>query len=307
MTYGKITQVGAENASSAAPVEQELSEFPRRLRAALQQTGLKSERSFARMVDISASSLQNYLDGKQVPGLDKAARIALATKTSIGWLATGKAETDLDFSLNLRMLQEELAALPSHVTANDRDRIQSQIDDLALAKDRFKRAFDIQQDRMQHGFMATVEGGGEAEARYLPEDFRLIPRLNVTPAAGPGAMVESEDQVGVLAFRSEWLHRRGINATAAHVLTARGDSMEPTIRDGDILLVDTSIDRVIDNAIYVVVYAGRTLVKRVQLKLDGSVGLGSDNRAVFDDETVPAADVGGLNIAGRVMWFGRSI
>jgi phage repressor protein C with HTH and peptisase S24 domain len=139
------------------------------------------------------------------------------------------------------------------------------------------------------------------------EDFRLVPRLNVQAAAGAGAMVADESAAEMLAFRTEWLHRRGINAAAAHVLTARGDSMEPTIRDGDILLVDTSIDRVVDNAIYVVVYSGRTLVKRVQLRLDGSVVLKSDNREIFDDEAVPVAEVPALNIAGRVMWFGRSI
>lgn len=141
----------------------------------------------------------------------------------------------------------------------------------------------------------------------VPPDFRLIPRLNVQPAAGSGAVVEAEDPVEMLAFRADWLRRRGIHPQMAHVLTARGDSMEPTIRDGDILLVDTSIDQVRDNAIYVVVYAGRTLVKRVQLRRDGSVVLSSDNKGVFDDEEVPAAEVPELAVAGRVMWYGRSI
>lgn len=140
-----------------------------------------------------------------------------------------------------------------------------------------------------------------------PEDFRLIPRLPIQASAGGGALVQEEEPSESLAFRAEWLRRRGINAAAAHVLTAKGDSMEPTLRDGDILLVDTSIDSVVDNAIYVVVYAGRTLVKRVQLRRDGSVVLRSDNTAVFDEEAVPANEVPELIVAGRVMWYGRSI
>lgn len=148
---------------------------------------------------------------------------------------------------------------------------------------------------------------GSPFAPALPSDFRLIPRLEVTAAAGPGSIVEYEQPVEMLAFRADWLRSRGINPLTAHVLTARGDSMEPTIRDGDILLVDSSIDRVMDNAIYVLFYAGRTLVKRVQLRLDGSVVLKSDNKDIFDDEAVPAAEVAGLNVAGRVMWYGRSI
>ena len=141
----------------------------------------------------------------------------------------------------------------------------------------------------------------------IPSDFRLIPRLDVQAAAGAGALVEHENHREMVAFRADWLRRRGINPLFANVLTARGDSMEPTIRDGDILLGDTSIDSVIDNAIYVVVFDGRTLVKRVQLRRDGSVVLKSDNKDIFDDEAVPAAEVHSLNVAGRVMWYGRSI
>jgi len=136
--------------------------------------------------------------------------------------------------------------------------------------------------------------------------FKLIPRLDVQPSSGFGALVANEDPVEMLAFRSDWLKRVGINPDAAHVLTNKGDSNEPTIRDGDILLVDTSIDRVIDNAFYVVVYNGQALLKRVQLMLDGSVVLSSDNKN-YQPETVRPADVPSLTIAARLMWFGRSI
>jgi phage repressor protein C with HTH and peptisase S24 domain len=141
----------------------------------------------------------------------------------------------------------------------------------------------------------------------LPLDFQLIPRLDVSPSAGSGTLVEVEEQAEVLAFRSDWMRRRGINPATAHALTARGDSMEPTIRDGDVLLVDTSIDYVKDNAIYIVVFSGRTLVKRLQMLRDGSVAIKSDNKDVFDDEVVPPNEVPDIQVAGRVMWYGRSI
>lgn len=150
-----------------------------------------------------------------------------------------------------------------------------------------------------------VRAAGVAAAD-LPEEFRLIPRLDVQPSSGYGALVTSEDAVEMLAFRSDWLKRVGINPDAAHVLTNKGDSNEPTIRDGDILLVDKSIDRVVDNAFYVVVYNGQALLKRVQLMLDGSVVLSSDNKN-YQPETVRPADVPSLTIAARLMWFGRSI
>ena len=89
-------------------------------------------------------------------------------------------------------------------------------------------------------------------------------------------------------------------------MTARGDSMEETIRDGDVLLVDTSIDRVRDNSIYVIVYGDMVLVKRIHGRINGSLQLISDNPR-YPAEEVAKAEVDQLQVAGRVAWYGRSI
>ncbi|WP_319775521.1 helix-turn-helix transcriptional regulator [Breoghania sp.] len=204
--------------------------------------GPNSANAFAREVGISESLIRKYLAGG-MPGIEKAAQIALIKNVSLDWLIAGEGERE-----------PRQAKLPANVD----------------------------------------------------EGFAMIRRLSVHASAGNGALAEREDDVGTLAFRAEWLHRRGINPTAARALTARGDSMEPTIRDGDILLVDTSIDHIIDHAIYVVVVSGLVLVKRAQLRLDGSLRLASDN-PVFTPEDIPANETDQVQIAGRVMWFGRSI
>lgn len=53
--------------------------------------------------------------------------------------------------------------------------------------------------------------------------------------------------------------------------------MEPTIRDGTVLLVDTSVQEFKDNGIYIVVDGGMVLVKRVNQSINGSVSLISEN------------------------------
>jgi phage repressor protein C with HTH and peptisase S24 domain len=138
------------------------------------------------------------------------------------------------------------------------------------------------------------------------EGFALIPRLDIQASAGNGRVALSEEPLEYLAFQANWLRGRGINPAAARVLTARGDSMEETIRDGDVLLVDTSIDRVLDNSIYVVVYGDMVLVKRIHGRINGSLQLISDNPR-YPVEEVSKGEVDDLKIAGRVMWFGRSI
>jgi DNA-binding phage protein len=154
-----------------------------------------------------------------------------------------------------------------------------------------------------------TKGGALAQMPNSASEFSFIPRYDVRASAGPGAIVPFEDIDGTrqfVAFRTEWLRRIGVNPKTAEVLVAVGDSMEPTIRDGDLLLIDRSIDRVVDNGIYVLVIAGMVLLKRLQTRRDGSAVLKSDN-ARYDDEVVPANEVPDLRIEGRVRWFGRTI
>lgn len=160
------------------------------------------------------------------------------------------------------------------------------------------------------GPMRPENGSNVAlRSRDLVRDgYTLVPLLDVQAAAGAGAVVEQETVSAEVAFTAKWLRDRHINPSGARMLTAKGDSMEPTFRSGDTLIVDTSIDVVVDSSIYVVIFGGLLLVKRVQLRLDGGVVLMSDNKtAGYADEVIPAAQVPELRIAGRVMWYGREI
>jgi phage repressor protein C with HTH and peptisase S24 domain len=145
---------------------------------------------------------------------------------------------------------------------------------------------------------------------FLPasvmKDFALIPRLDIRASAGNGNLAIDEEVIDFLAFQESWLRGRNINPKYARVMTAKGDSMEPTIRDGDVLLVDTSIDRIRDNSLYVLVFGGMVFVKRIHQRLTGAVLLISDNTH-YPPEEVSEANAPDLHVAGRVVWFGRSI
>ncbi|MDC7787325.1 helix-turn-helix transcriptional regulator [Rhodoplanes sp. TEM] len=154
-----------------------------------------------------------------------------------------------------------------------------------------------------------VAGVNKLQDTDIIEDFSFVRRYDVRASAGPGALVPLDDLDGTsrfVAFRTEWLRRIGLNARQAEVLIAVGDSMEPTIRDGDLLLIDRGIDSVVDNGIYVLVLGGMVLVKRIQTRRDGSAVLKSDNQH-YDDEVIPAAELPELRVEGRVRWYGRTI
>ncbi|MEX0753232.1 MAG: helix-turn-helix transcriptional regulator, partial [Xanthobacteraceae bacterium] len=135
--------------------------------------------------------------------------------------------------------------------------------------------------------------------------FELVKRLEVR-ASGGGALARSEESEEPVAFRADWLRRLGVSPRNARTMFAHGDSMEPTIGDGDLLLVDQSIDHIVDHGIYIVVYQGMVLVKRVQMRRDGTLVLKSDNPR-YDEEVVPHSEAHDIHVAGRVRWYGRTI
>jgi len=154
--------------------------------------------------------------------------------------------------------------------------------------------------------LTMIDKGAEKIVAETKADFTLVPRLSVEVSAGSGAVNHTEEPAQMLAFRAEWLHRLGVSAATARALTVRGDSMVPTLQHGDIILVDTAIERVFDAGIYVVGVDDRVLVKRIQPRLDGSLSLISEN-PVYSPEEIPAGMSDKLRILGRVRWYGRCI
>lgn len=139
------------------------------------------------------------------------------------------------------------------------------------------------------------------------EGFTLVPRYDIKGGMGGGQIVHSEQVVDHLAFRTEWVRSElRANPSNLALISAVGDSMEPTLSSGDLLLLDKSEYKVRDDAIYVISVNGALLVKRVQLLLDGTVVIRSDNPA-YQPQIVKQPDIEQLKIVGRVVWIGRRV
>lgn len=164
-------------------------------------------------------------------------------------------------------------------------------------------------DRLSSRTVGELAGHVRAapSADSLGPGFVLIPRYDVEASAGPGALSEMENVVDFLAFQENWVrYTLGLDPARLALITAVGDSMEPAIRAGDLLLIDTGIDRFVDDAIYVVAVDGRILVKRVQTFMGGAVTIKSDNPA-YVEQTLSADEADEAHVAGRVRWIGRMI
>lgn len=138
-------------------------------------------------------------------------------------------------------------------------------------------------------------------------EFALLPRYSVAASAGSGLIALEEQEIERIAFRRDWLHEMGIDAREAGLVTASGDSMDPTIPDGAMMLVVRRHGEPIRSGfIYVLVLDGEVLVKRIMRNVDGTFDLISDN-PLYPVQKVRQVDLDGLHIAGRVFWVGRRI
>lgn len=135
--------------------------------------------------------------------------------------------------------------------------------------------------------------------------YVTVPRYDIDGSCGPGRVWDTEEVVDYMAFREDWV-RRVLRADPRKLalIGASGDSMEPTIRAGDLLLVDTSVETILDDAIYTVVVGDRLVVKRLQRFFNGAVAVKSDNPA-YEAETLGPEEAATLRVAGRIRWIGR--
>lgn len=149
--------------------------------------------------------------------------------------------------------------------------------------------------------------GGPAPTAERPDGLVPVPRLDVGASAGAGAFDGDERTRAHIAFDSAWLRRiaRG-GADKLSIIRVQGDSMMPTLSDGDEILVDRGDggERLRDG-IYVLRIEGALVVKRLALNpASRTVSIRSDNPAY---PGWPDCDLAALDLVGRVVWAGRRI
>jgi len=141
--------------------------------------------------------------------------------------------------------------------------------------------------------------GDDSEA---DDDFVLIPHLSGKISAGVGLAPENEIHVRV-AFRKDWIKKKG-SPEQMSLIKVKGDSMEPTLSSGDMILVDHSRNTIDpQGGIYAIVIDDMIMIKRLHVLGTNRIRIVSDNPHYEPIETT-ADD---LKINGKVLWFCREL
>lgn len=138
-----------------------------------------------------------------------------------------------------------------------------------------------------------------------PPGARPVDVVELACAAGGGAEVLSEDVIGRLWFRRDWLDEHGLDATQCAVLGVHGDSMQPTLAAGAKILINRANRQRRTNRIYVIHTDDGVIVKRLRKAGPKDWRLVSDNKdkTAWPNITLsPEAE-----IIGQVVWTARTL
>ncbi len=151
------------------------------------------------------------------------------------------------------------------------------------------------EERPDKGYVVLNEEAEKSQFVYVPQ---LDGRISAGNGAPPQEAVKTQ-----LAFRKDWLLRKGNPANMA-LIKISGDSMEPLLYDGDLVLIDRSRNYLApEGGIYAIALDDAIMIKRLLADATRKIRIISDNRNYPE---IPA-DADQVKINGKVIWFGREL
>lgn len=144
---------------------------------------------------------------------------------------------------------------------------------------------------------ADIEKIGEPVGAYvdgdpIPEGFVSIPEYRISFGAGSNEppTIEEETDLCQAIYRRDFFDKLGVKPEHCKRYRVSGDSMEPTLRNGDKVLVVDQVDRIIDGDVYVFSVRDEMMIKRLYRRANGTIVIHSDNEdgRYVDEELTPA-------------------
>ena len=155
---------------------------------------------------------------------------------------------------------------------------------------------------------SDAAGVGASSSSKISQSYVSVPKLSIDISAGDGAEVNQDEfsNIEYYMFRRSWVCNK-LATTPEHLrmLHVTGDSMEPTLNHGDVMLIDTSQTTPSPPGIFVLYDGFGLVVKRVEMLPSSppKLSIKSDNAQYSPYER----SLEDTRIIGRVVWFAREL
>lgn len=150
------------------------------------------------------------------------------------------------------------------------------------------------------GKMFIAERHGSA---IVPK-YKSAPYVKARLCAGDGSFEVDETIRDYWMFRADWLNRKG-SASHMILIDIHGNSMEPELKQGDTVMIDTSQKDILAGSIYAVGIDDTIMVKRIE-KHPGKIVLRSDNKD-YEPVYLKRNEMDSFRIIGKVVWISRDV
>ena len=147
----------------------------------------------------------------------------------------------------------------------------------------------------------NIEAIKNEKSQDVANECITLDHIHINPSCGRGTSIYDDVlitpiQLGVNLIRNIF----NANPVNLKVFKASGDSMENTISDGDLLLVDVSRKDFANGGIFLLTINDEWYCKRLKLKINGDLEIISDNSRYEKEVKHPHDDVE-IKIIGKVI------
>jgi phage repressor protein C with HTH and peptisase S24 domain len=273
--------------------------FQDRIQEACGRAG--SAQALADKSGVSRRAIGKYLSGESDPSREILVKLAHAAGLQVEWLATGEGPKERGAMARISLARDAVSKFVQRRSSVQGDKVAE------LMQLAFEKEFDAGALERELGREYPVEG---LTLRQPRADYAQIPLYDVRAAAGKGELVTTENPVDVLAFKEDWIRRElRVRPEDLRLIYVEGDSMEPDLRAGDIILVDHTDTSARREGIYVLLLDGALLVKTLQRLPGGVIRVISRNES-YEPFSVKADELDtstAIVIVGRVVWTCRRV
>ncbi|MFL1387507.1 S24 family peptidase [Pseudomonas tritici] len=263
-------------------------EFKDRVTSRMKALNL-SATDISKLTGVSKATVSFWVSGTNGAKGKNLLSLAKALECSPDWLSDGVGSADLashdDTKAGMSTVEMMAKMLESKAGKNLSEK----------ARETMLAAAAVADDPLDQG------GGyvhGHLSSLRPTNDEIVIPQYDIRAAMGHGQVPpDYTEVVRNLVVREEILLEKGItytSATSLGMINGWGQSMEGTINDKDLVIVDKGVRDFIGEGIYVLTWHGELYIKRVMRMDEENYRLISDNKhyesqtARIDDVTIHA-------------------
>lgn len=158
-------------------------------------------------------------------------------------------------------------------------------------------------------WLATGQEQDQVAIGVTPSE--LTEQYVILPFYGKEALIDVESEelpeaVQSIVFPKAWIPSRA-STDQLILVSVVGDSMEPTLSQGDAALVDRSVTKLSEDGLYAIQINKGILVKRLQRTPTGKIQVSNDNKAYTSHILNKEEAETNLRIVGFVVWTGRNM